>query len=115
MTDLATLASEGLLEGRARVEGPRAGAGREDVQALRRAAKEFEAWFVQTWLQQSSRAPLGGEDGLLQGGHAGRMYREEWQRELARAATAGQGLGFADAITRSVLHVRGALAPEGER
>lgn len=113
MPDLATLAAQGMLAERPRAVAP---AGRrEDPQALARAAHEFEAWFVQSWLQQASRAPLGDGEGPLSGGRAGRIYREEWQRELSRAATAGRGIGFADAITRSVLRVRENAAPEATR
>ncbi len=68
--------------------------------ALVRAAREFESWFVSHWLAEASK-PAFGETGL-DGGQAGRMYRDEWQRELARCATSGRGLGFADSIVRTV-------------
>lgn len=68
--------------------------------ALIGAARDFESWFVAHWLQEASKPMLG--ETALDGGQAGRMYRDEWQSELARHATAGRGLGFADAIVRNV-------------
>jgi Rod binding domain-containing protein len=79
---------------------PDAGAKHE---ALIGAARDFESWFVAHWLQQASKPML--DDTALDGGQAGRMYRDEWQSELARHATAGRGLGFADAIVRNVERV----------
>jgi Rod binding domain-containing protein len=74
------------------------------------AARDFESWFVAHWLQEASK-PAFGETGL-DGGQAGRMYRDEWQRELANRATSGRGLGFGDAIVRSV--ERGAQEANGK-
>lgn len=57
------------------------------------AAREFEGLLLGN-LQQSSAKPLFGEH-PLDGGSAGRMYREMWLQELSRLTTVGGGLGLA--------------------
>lgn len=68
---------------------------------LDRAARGFEAYFVGELLRRAGASSAGA--GLLDGGQAGVMYRDLLQQEIARRATAGRGLGFADLIVRGVL------------
>ena len=60
---------------------------------LGQAAADFEALVLHQLLKQSSRPLLAG-DTPLTGGSAGRMYRDLWLQELAKAGGARGALGF---------------------
>ncbi len=64
------------------------------------AARAFEAHYVGQLLKTGTK-PVTGE-GYLDGGPAGRMYREMFYQELARIASQRGGFGVADAIERQV-------------
>ncbi len=61
--------------------------------SVRGAGREFEAYFVAEMLRAASRSPFG--DSPLSGGASGRMYREQFQAEVARQAALAGGLGLA--------------------
>jgi Rod binding domain-containing protein len=63
---------------------------------LASAAREFESYLVGAMLRQGTR-PLFGET-PLDGGSAGRMYREQLLDEVARVATFGNGFGVGDLL-----------------
>ena len=75
--------------------GPRVGppVAAEGGTELARAAADFEALVLHQLLKQSSRPLLAG-DTPLTGGSAGRMYRDLWFQELAKAGGARGALGF---------------------
>ena len=60
--------------------------------SLSEATREFEGLLVGTLLRLSSQ-PIAGE-GLLDGGSAGRMYRELFFQEIARIAAQRDGFGL---------------------
>lgn len=78
------------------------GWGRPDIRTdgagareLRQAAEEFEAMFLNQFLQQARKSQLA--DGLLTSS-AGDTFRGMLDQEYARAASNGMSLGIADAL-----------------
>lgn len=69
------------------------GAGAESGPSLREAARAFESLLVQQMLRQADR-PLAGER-WLDGGPAGRMYRELFFEEIAKLAARRGRFGVA--------------------
>jgi Rod binding domain-containing protein len=61
-----------------------------------RVAREFEALLLAEMLRAGGR-PIGGRS-LLDGGSAGRMYRDLFLQEVAQRAAARGGVGIADAL-----------------
>jgi Rod binding domain-containing protein len=62
---------------------------------LRQAAEEFEAMFLNQFLQQARKSQLS--DGLLTSS-AGDTFQGMLDQEYARAASGGLSLGIADAL-----------------
>lgn len=62
---------------------------------LRQAAEEFEAMFLNQFLQQARKSQLA--DGLLTSS-AGETFQGMLDQEYARAASSGLSLGIADAL-----------------
>lgn len=62
---------------------------------LRQAAEEFEAMFLNSFLQQARKSQLS--DGLLTSS-AGDTFHGMLDQEYARAASGGVSLGIADAL-----------------
>lgn len=87
-----------------------------DPEALKAAAKQFEALFAQMLLK-SMRDASGGED-ILGGGEQGDLYRDLFDRQLALSLAEngnnGRGLGIAEMMVRQ-LTPRGAEAPAGAK
>lgn len=69
-----------------------------DDQALREAARQFEALFVRELLK-SANAVSFGDDGL---GEHGDLVRDLRDRQMAEHLTAGRGLGLADMLVRQL-------------
>jgi Rod binding domain-containing protein len=65
---------------------------------LREAARQFEAFLVGQLLRTGSE-PIAGKT-PLDGGSAGRMYRELFLEEVARLAASRGDFGLADEIER---------------
>ena len=63
---------------------------------MNRAVQEFEAYFLGEMLRVSSRT--SSTNGLLDGGDAGRMYREMFLEEIGRLASKRGGLGLAESL-----------------
>jgi len=79
--------------------------------ALRRAAREFEALFLQMVLKSArTAAPDGGD--LLGGGQVG-FYRELHEQQLASTLARGERLGIADMIVRQLTAAGAAAAEQG--
>lgn len=94
-----TLADLSLGRG-AGVSGP--GWGRPDIRTdnagpaeLRQAAEEFEAMFLNQFLQEARKSQLA--DSLLTSS-AGDTFQGMLDQEYARAASSGLSLGIADAL-----------------
>ncbi len=66
--------------------------------SLEKAASEFEALLLGTLLKSGTQ-PIGGRS-LLDGGSAGRMYRELLYQELARQATRDGAFGIGQLLER---------------
>ena len=84
----------------ASVAGP--GWGRPNIRTdnagaaeLRQAAEEFEAMFLDYFLQQARKSQLA--DGLLRSS-AGETFQGMLDQEYARTASGGLSLGIADAL-----------------
>lgn len=76
--------------------GPKLGA--PDAQTrLREAGADFEGFLIGSILRSATR-PVAGE-ALLDGGPAGRMYRELFYEEMSRIAAHQRGLGLAELVT----------------
>lgn len=69
------------------------------------ALRTFEAYFLGEMLRIATPK---SESGLLDGGQAGRMYREHFHQELARIVAENGGIGIADSL-------EGQLARQGAR
>jgi flagellar protein FlgJ len=82
--------------------GPTAPAGLDQARA---AAREFEAVFLATVLDQMS-AGLGQGDGA-----GAAAYRSLLNEEYARAFAEAGGIGLAEAITRELLVVQESSRP----
>jgi peptidoglycan hydrolase FlgJ len=78
----------------------KASAERDDPEALRAVAREFEALFLETILKNMRAGelaePLFGESDQLS------MYREMMDSELARNMAEGRGIGFSDMLVRQL-------------
>ena len=86
-TDLQGLAK---LRGQAREKSP---------EALREAAKQFEALFVQMMLKSMREAKLG--DGLMDNDQSD-MYREMYDKQIAMNLTRHNGLGLGDMLMKQL-------------
>lgn len=79
-------------------EAWRAKARAGDPEALRAAAKQFEAMFLQIVLKTMRQTHFAGEDDPLTGGNGMKLYRELLDQQWAQRIATGRGLGFADAM-----------------
>jgi Rod binding domain-containing protein len=67
---------------------------------LQTAARDFEALLLHQALKSGTR-PLS-EGGLLDGGSAGRLFRDLFLEEAARLATRDKGLGLGAEVAKAV-------------
>lgn len=74
-----------------------ASAQRNDPQALRKAAQQFEALFTQQMLK-SMRQTTPGDS--LTGSEEGQLYRDMLDQQLAQNLAQGRGFGLADMLVR---------------
>ncbi|BAL23636.1 flagellar assembly peptidoglycan hydrolase FlgJ [Azoarcus sp. KH32C] len=84
-------------------------------EALRAAAKQFEALFLQTVLKSMREAVPS--DGMLDSDQT-RMFQQLQDQQMAMNMAQGKGIGLADAIFRQMggeaaLKAQGGAAPEG--
>jgi Rod binding domain-containing protein len=101
LTSLPRTTIADLTLGRsASVAGP--GWGRPNIrtdnagaEGLRQAAEEFEAMFLDYFLQQARKSQLA--DGLMRSS-AGETFQGMLDQEYARTASGGLSLGIADAL-----------------
>lgn len=105
MTDAPSALLNATISDLSLGRGPRMGGpgwGRPDIRTdnagpaqLRQATKEFEAIFLNSFLQQARQSQLS--EGLLTSS-AGDTFRGMLDQEYARAATGSMSLGIADAL-----------------
>ncbi len=79
--------------------------------SMREAAEEFEAVFLSRML-----APVFeqlGDDPLMGGGQAGRIYQGLLVDELGRAMAKAGGIGLADAVYRELVKAQAAAHGDG--
>lgn len=79
----------------------RLSARREDPEALRAAAKQFESLFTQMLLK-SARASSLGDD--LMGSEQTEFYQDLFDQQIAQQMSAGKGLGIAELLVRQLQH-----------
>jgi Rod binding domain-containing protein len=60
------------------------------------AINEFEAYLIGEMLRRATKSE--SESTPLDGGHAGRMYRELFYEEIGRIAARNGGLGLGDSL-----------------
>lgn len=91
------------LRGQARQQSP---------EALKAAAKQFEALFIQTMLKSMRQGSEAMGDGLMDNDQS-LMYRDMYDKQLALNLSEGQGLGLAEMLVRQLENVLPAGAPAG--
>jgi Rod binding domain-containing protein len=97
MTDIQSI----LPKFAAGTEGSGRKAGPENDAHLRKAALEFEAFFLSQFLNSMSS---GLEpDGMFGGGESEKMFRSMLNDEYARSMSRNNGIGIADAVYREML------------
>ena len=77
----------------------RASARARDPEALKAAAKQFEAMFTKQLLKSAHDAKLGDD---LMGGDQGEFYQDMFDNQLAQTMSQGRGLGIADLLVRQL-------------
>ena len=71
-----------------------------DPGALKAAAREFEAMFVQMMLKSMRATEFTGEQDVYGSSATLKMYREMLDQQWARQISRGNGLGLADAVVK---------------
>lgn len=78
----------------------RGAARNHDPQAMRAAARQFEALFTQQLLKSAREAKVGDD---LMGGQQTEFYQSMFDQQIAQQLSAGNGLGIADLLVRQLL------------
>jgi flagellar protein FlgJ len=89
------------------INSMRVSAQHHDPQALRAAARQFEAMMTQQMLKAAHAAKLG-DDGL--GGEQGEIYQDMFDQQLAQQMSKGRGLGIADMLVHQLQKSQAAKA-----
>jgi flagellar protein FlgJ len=84
-----------------------------NLQALRAAARQFEALMVQTMLKTMRETRFSSEGDPFADSSSLRMYRELLDQQWAQKMSEGRGLGFAEAMVRQLGRVAGAPPADG--
>jgi flagellar protein FlgJ len=79
-------------------EALRAKANSGDPEALRAAAKQFEAMFLQMMLKTMRETKFTTEDDPFASSQSLKVYQEMLDQQWALRMSAGRGVGFADAM-----------------
>ncbi len=66
-----------------------------DSQKAEKAMREFDAYFLSQFLKSAGGAT---EEHLLDGGSAGRMYRDQFMDEIARVLAEHGGIGISQQL-----------------
>jgi Rod binding domain-containing protein len=81
---------------------PHAPAG--DAEAVREAARQFEAFFIGEFVETMFQGV--GEDKMFGGGAGGEMFRSLLNREYANEMSKAGGIGIADAVAGELLRAQ---------
>jgi len=81
---------------------PQVAAG--DIEAARKAAEEFEAFFIGEFVETMFQGV--GEDPMFGGGSGGQMFRSLLHREYANEMARSGGIGIADSVTAELLRAQ---------
>jgi flagellar protein FlgJ len=92
------------------LERLRASAGRQDPQALREAARQFEGLFTAMMLKSMREGSLGGGLGDSQ---ETQTYQEMYDQQLALQMAHGKGLGLAEMLMQQLTRASAAHATSG--
>lgn len=87
-------------------------AARNDPEAIRAAARQFEAMLLQTLLKDVRAARLTQGDDPFADSDALRLYRELLDQQWVQRMVQGRGLGFAEKMAEQMLKAQ--AAPEGQ-
>lgn len=90
----------------------RAGARAGDPEALRSAAKQFEALVLQMMLKNMRQTSFSPEGDVLGESQSMKMYREMLDQQWAQKMVAGKGLGFAEMMVKAMESRNKAMSPE---
>lgn len=93
------------------LQGLRAQAQANDPEALRAAARQFEALMVQTLLKTMRETRFTSEDDPMADTASLRMYRELLDQQWAQKLAEGRGLGFAEMIVKQMQRPGAAVMP----
>ncbi|MES2489347.1 MAG: flagellar assembly peptidoglycan hydrolase FlgJ [Pseudomonadota bacterium] len=85
----------------------RASARAQDPEALKSAAKQFEAMFIKQLLKSANEAKIGND---MMGGDQGEFYQDMFNNQLAQTMSQGRGLGIADLLVRQLQQSK--MAPQ---
>ncbi|PTU30601.1 flagellar assembly peptidoglycan hydrolase FlgJ [Stenotrophobium rhamnosiphilum] len=85
----------------------RASARAQDPEALKTAAKQFEAMFIKQLLKSANEAKIGND---MMGGEQGEFYQDMFNNQLAQTMSQGRGLGIADLLVRQLQQSK--MAPQ---
>ncbi len=95
---MAMAAVESLASDVRAAESLRAKATSGDPEALRAAAKQFEAMFLQIMLKTMRETRFSTEDDPFANSTSLKLYQELLDQQWAQKMANGRGLGFADAM-----------------
>ncbi len=82
------------------VQALRAGAARNEPEAVRAVARQFEALLVQNMLKSMRQTSFAGEDDPMADSESMRLYRDLLDQQWAQKISAGRGLGFAEMLVK---------------
>lgn len=83
-----------------------------DPEALRDAARQFEAMVVQNMLKTLRQTQLTGSGDPFADSQSLKLYQELMDQQWSQKIAASGGLGFADAMYQAMLRRQSAVAPE---
>ena len=76
----------------------------QDYVAIRRAAVEFEAYFIQKMFREMRRTLQSDENSLIPRSQAEEIFQDMLDEQVARNASSGPGgIGLADMIVRQFM------------
>jgi flagellar protein FlgJ len=91
----------------------RAQAARNDPEALRGAARQFESLVVQMMLKNMRAASFAGEDDPFAPSESMKLYRDLLDQQWAQRISSSGALGFADMLTKHLGGPRHEPVPAG--
>lgn len=110
----ATLPADRLAIDLRGLQGLKAQAARADAEALRAAARQFEALLLQILLREMREARFTTADDAFADSDAMRLYRELLDQQWAQKIVQTGGLGFAEALARQLQRQQAGAAAAAE-